>query len=100
MTNNNTFVLQEVIDDLVDSTKSLTSPLMKLNYFGRLIKNDELIRFTNNELNGYKNAEIELPDYRKATGNLLVDIQIGWNKHVVPLPVVMIEEKYREPFKY
>jgi hypothetical protein len=40
---------------------------MKLNYFGRLIKNDELIRFTNNELNDYKNVETELPDFRKAT---------------------------------
>ena len=44
-----TFPLQEVIDDLVNTDKSLTSALMKLNYFGRLIKNDELIHYTNNE---------------------------------------------------
>ena len=46
-----TFLLQEVIDDLVNTEKSLSSPLMKLNYFGRLVKNQELIDYTQNELN-------------------------------------------------
>lgn len=37
-----TFLLQEVIDDLVNTDKSLSAPLTKLNCFGRLIKNQEL----------------------------------------------------------
>jgi len=49
-----TFLLQEVVDDLVNNDKSLSAPLMKLNYFGRLIKNQEIIDYTKNELNGYR----------------------------------------------
>lgn len=35
----NTFLLQAVIDDLVNTDKSLSPPLIKLNYFAKLIKN-------------------------------------------------------------
>ena len=59
-----TFLLQQVIDDLVNTDKSLSAPLIKLNYFSRLIKNQELIDYTQNELNGYKEKEA-IPAYRK-----------------------------------
>lgn len=49
-----TFLLQEVIDDLVNTDKSLSAALMKLNYFGKLIKNQELVEYTQSELNGYR----------------------------------------------
>lgn len=38
MENEKNFILQEVINDLMDADTSLLGPLMKLNYFGRLIK--------------------------------------------------------------
>ncbi len=43
MSTPNTFVLQEVIDELVNTDKSLVSALMKLKYFALLIKNDNLL---------------------------------------------------------
>lgn len=95
-----TFVLQEVIDDLINSEKSLTSPLMKLNYFGRLIKNQELINYTNNELNGYKGKEKEIPEYRKTIATLHIDMQAYLNRHSGQLPISMIEEPFREALKY
>ncbi|MFZ4672644.1 MAG: hypothetical protein ACOYLT_11610 [Flavobacterium sp.] len=96
-----TFLLQEVIDDLVNTDRSLSSPLMKLNYFGKLIKNQELIEFTQNELNGYRDKPGLIPDYRRARGTLLVDFQAYYNQHLdKPLPVSMIDEKYRVVFEY
>lgn len=97
-----TFLLQEVIDDLVNTDKSLSSPLMKLNYFAKLIKNERLIGFTQNELNGYRNILDELiPDYRKAFATLLVDFQTRtYQQKDQPLPISMIDENFRKTLEY
>lgn len=96
-----TFLLQEVIDDLVNTDKSLSSPLMKLNYFSKLIKNQELIDYTQNELNGYSQTPDKIPSYRKAKGTLYIDCQAHIHQHLgKELPVSMLDEKYRELFKY
>lgn len=95
-----TFPLQEVIDDLVNTDKSLSSALMKLNYFGRLINNEELIYFTNNELNGYKGKEQEIPDYRKTIANLHIEMQAYQTRHSGQLPISMLEEPYRSALQF
>jgi hypothetical protein len=94
-----TFLLQEVIDDLVNTDKSLSAPLMKLNYFGRLIKNQELIEYTRNELNGYADKD-SVPSYRRAIGTLYIDMQAFYNRHSGQLPISMIDEPYREALRY
>jgi AbiTii len=81
MSSLNTFVLQEVIDELVNTDKSLVSALMKLKYLAMLIKNETLLSYTNAELDGYKRGDKELPDYRRAPAKLLVDMQAGYNTH-------------------
>lgn len=95
-----TFVLQEVIDDLINFDKSLTSPLMKLNYFGRLIGNQELITYTNNELNGYRGKENDIPEYRKTIATLHIDMQAYVHRHSGQLPISMLEEPYRETLRF
>lgn len=94
-----TFLLQEVIDDLVNTEKSLSSPLIKLNYFAKLIKNQKLIDYTENELQGY-NANPELiPEYRRALGTLIVDLQTQFEKYLGnQLPISMIDDRYRSNF--
>lgn len=95
-----TFLLQEVIDDLVNTDKSLSSPLMKLNYFAKLIKNQELIDYTQNELTGYRDRE-KVPDYRKTLSTIYVDLQAYIHKHPNnPLPISMIDKEYQETFRY
>lgn len=78
--NSNTFLLNKVINDLVDAEKSLINALMKLNYFGRITTNAELIDYTLNEIKGYS-VNSNLPDYRKIGARLFVDFQAGWNSH-------------------
>lgn len=94
-----TFLLQEVIDDLVNTKKSLSASLMKLNYFGRLIKNQELIDYTQNELNGYRDQE-NVPDYRRTIGTLFIDMQISIHRNSGQLPVSMLEKPFRDALKY
>lgn len=99
MTQNN-FILQEVIDDLINSEKSLVGPLMKLNYFGRLTKNRELVNFTNSEINGYKQQDSEVPPYRKTPGTLMVDTQAYMNRHMLTVPVSLLDAPFNEALKY
>ncbi|MFC4686582.1 hypothetical protein ACFO4P_06505 [Epilithonimonas pallida] len=94
-----TFPLQEVIEDIINTEKSLSAALIKLNYFGRLINNEELISYTNKELNGYSPSD-EVPEYRKAVGMLRINLQAGWNRHNGILPVSMLEKPYNEVFQY
>jgi hypothetical protein len=94
-----TFIIEEVIADLVDSKKSLVDPLMKLQYFAQLTDNNELLDFVLAELNGYKGKEF-LPDYRTLGAIIKVDIQMGLEvHHDKELPVEMLSEKHRDAFR-
>lgn len=94
-----TFPLQEVIEDIINTDKPLSSALMKLAYFGRQIDNQELINYTNKELNGYATND-DVPVYRKAPGTLKIVLQAHLNRHSVDLPASMLEDPYNETFKY
>lgn len=97
---NNTFVLNNVINDLIDAEKSLINPLMKLNYFGRLTKNTELTEYTLNEIKGYS-ATSNLPEYRKIGSRLFVDFQAGWNSHPnKEIPILGLEKDMQEFCKH
>lgn len=98
MAESRTFLLQQVIDDLLNPELSLEAPLLKLNYFARLVKNSKLQQFTDLEINGYRNAE--LPDYRLGRAKLMVKLQAGYHEHVKELPIPMIEETYQQKMKY
>lgn len=100
MSTSKTFILQEVIDDLVNDEKSLVSPLMKLLYFGQRIKNQQLIEYVSKELNGYKDAKDDVPSYRKTPGSVIMNLQTGWNNHEVNMPISLIEEPLRSLVKH
>jgi hypothetical protein len=93
------FPLQEVIDDLVDTNKSISAPLIKLNYFGKLIKNSELIEYTKSELNGYLKKE-EVPSYRKTLAILYITIQGFSSDEELQLPISMLDEELRNAFEF
>jgi len=94
MENEKNFILQEVINDLMDADTSLLGPLMKLNYFGRLIKNQELTDFTSKEIKGYE-ARDELPDYRKTMQRLIAHVRGYMIEQDVEVPISMLEEPYK-----
>lgn len=98
------FLLQEVIDDLIDTEKSLSKPLMKLLYFGKLIHNQELIDYTRNELEGYNinatenNLDLSnIPEYRKTIANFYVDFRFGIISHYNnTFPISLLPEKLKD----
>ncbi|HCN85273.1 MAG TPA: hypothetical protein DIT07_16885 [Sphingobacteriaceae bacterium] len=98
MSESHIFVLQQVIDDLLNTNSSLESALLKLNYFARLIKNEELLQFTDLEINGYK--EVELPQYRKAISTLTAKMQAWQTYHTGEIPISMLEEPFNETLRY
>lgn len=96
---NHNFLLQEVIDELINTDKSLQGPLMKLNYFGRLTKNQKFINFTTNEMKGYE-ADVEVPEYRKTIAKLMVTAQSYFiDSTEVEIPISAIKEM-RKNFTY
>lgn len=56
-------LIQDIINDLVDSGKSLTSPLLKTKVLATKLKNKELLDWVDGELAGYDD-ESSLPRYR------------------------------------
>lgn len=95
------FLLQEVINDLVNLDVSLSAPLIKLQYFGRLIKNQELIDYAKCELTGYRECDKEnIPSYRRTIGTLYIDLQTYNHIQTEKLPVSMLEEPFRTEFQF
>jgi hypothetical protein len=98
MSNNHIFFLHEVINDLIKTDGSLEPALFKLNYFARLIKNQELLNYTDSEINGYKGKEP--PEYRKAIATLTVTLQAGGYSHIKEVPISMLEEPLNTKLLY
>lgn len=93
------FLLQEIVDNLINTKESLSEALIKLNYFGRLTKNTELINYTNNELNGYRDKDL-IPNYRKTIATLYIYMQNRSNTQREILPISMLKEPYRSSLQY
>lgn len=92
------FILDTVVRELLNSDKSPVSPLMKLNYFGLITKNSELVDFTDNEINGYNHNVEDIPEYRYTRPHLLVEINAGDYQHKKEVPISMLEEPFRTKF--
>lgn len=73
---------------------------MKLNYFAKLIKSQDLLEYTNSELTGYKISEENIPFYRRTIATLHVDMQIHVHRHSAELPIIMIEEPFQTAVRY
>jgi len=95
----NNFILQEVIDELVDPNKSLSGPLLKLYYFGRLIKNQELINFTSKENKGYDPND-EIPQYRKTRPKLITSVKNRFYDQSLEIPTSMLEPPFNKGLEF
>lgn len=98
MNDNHTFLLQQVIEDLLNGDHSLEIPLLKLNYFARLVKNEKLLRYTELEINGYKNETP--PKYRQTIAKLTVVLQKGYESITSELPISNLEAPFNTQLQY
>ena len=67
-------LIKNIIEELIQTETSLSSPLFKTKFLATKIENNELLEWVNNELNGYKVEKNELnekvPEYRKTGATL------------------------------
>ncbi|MFY0482436.1 hypothetical protein ACI6PS_07495 [Flavobacterium sp. PLA-1-15] len=79
--------ITNIINELTDTESSLASSLLKIKVLGVRLNNQELVNWTNNEIEGYTDGS-PLPIYRKYSCNVVGNIQNGnWNltNHFLPL---------------
>jgi hypothetical protein len=86
-------IIEQIIEELSDSDKSLTNPLLKTKILASRIGNKELMDWTNKELSGY--SVEELPDYRYGKSNLMCTMHQGFNvQENVPLPLMVFPKEF------
>ena len=62
-------LIHEIINELIDTDKSISSPLLKTKVLASRLQNDVLLNWVSYELKGYHTGG-DLPDYRKYSGNI------------------------------
>ncbi len=82
-------IIEQIIGELSDTTLSLTNPLLKTKILAARIGNQDISRWVNDELTGYKGDN--LPEYRIGRANVTCTIQQGYNiQHNVPFPFMTL----------
>ncbi|HCH7930728.1 TPA: hypothetical protein NHU00_000620 [Proteus mirabilis] len=71
-------ILIEIQNDCINSKVQLSDLLRKCLYLAHKIKNENFIRWVNDELNGYKNTD-EIPEYRILNCVVKGDFTDGYN---------------------
>jgi hypothetical protein len=85
-------LINDIINELVDTDKSINSPLLKTKVLASRLQNKELLDWVTNELKGYENDE-DLPKYRIYRGNLTgtyINGTMQYNNQ--PIPTIGMNE--------
>lgn len=80
-------LISDIINELVDSEKSISSPLLKTKVLASRLQNHELLSWVNNELGNYTDS-MNLPEYRKF-GCHLIGVHINGNTKYTNQPVLV-----------
>jgi hypothetical protein len=92
-------LISNIINELVDSEKSIASPLLKTKVLASRLKNTELLNWVNSELKGY-DFEDDLPDYRKCVGQISGTYINGhYQVNDQPLPTAGLNSKLEEAIR-
>lgn len=83
----------KLINELVDTDKSINSPLLKTKVLASRLQNKELLDWVTNELKGYE-KDGDLPKYRKYQGNLTGTYINGTTQYNnQPIPTIGMNEE-------
>ena len=88
-------IINELINELADKSSHLTDVLIKTKILAFQLKNQKLITWLDNELNGYKNED--LPEYRKLACQIIGTLSNGFHRvKNFPIPLFGIDDKLRD----
>lgn len=90
--------ITDMISDLIDSEKSITSPLLATKVLATKLRNNELLEWVNNELNGYSK---DLPPYRRCVGAVTGNYINGtYQFNNQPFQTDLVPENVQDWFTY
>ena len=93
-------LISDIINELVDSEKSINSPLLKTKVLAHRIGNNELYEWASKELGGYQNDDEEVPSYRVRQGAIVGTFRNGNTQYNhQPLLTSGINKDLRESLK-
>jgi len=88
-------LVDELIDELSDKNNRLTDILIKSKILAYKLKNDELKKWIESELNGYPDGDV--PDYRIIPCQIIGSISNGFQRASrYPIPLLNIEKKLQQ----
>ncbi len=79
-------LINDIINELIDTDKSISSPLLKTKVLASRLQNEALLNWVSNELKGYDNTS-QLPEYRKYQANITgtyINGNMQYNDQPVP----------------
>lgn len=89
-------LMDEIIDELSSSEKSLTEALLKTKVLLHKIGHKELTEWINNELNGYSEKS-HLPEYRILPAQVLANAEnVAYQFNAHPIPLSHLSKQQRE----
>lgn len=89
-------LVNDIINELIDSEKSISSPLLKTKVLASRLQNEVLLNWVSKELKGYENTN-ELPPYRKYRGNITgtyINGSMQYNNQ--PVPTAGLKNEFEE----
>lgn len=89
-------LINDIINELVDTEKTINSPLLKTKVLASRLQNEVLLNWVSNELKGYELAG-DLPDYRKYNGNFTgtyINGNLQYNDQ--PVPTIGLKREFEE----
>lgn len=88
-------IIDDLIDELTDKTNLLTDILIKTKVLAFKLKNAELTKWIDNELNGYEDGL--LPEYRKLSCQIMGTVSNGFQRaNNFPIPLYGIDEELKQ----
>lgn len=92
-------LISDIINELIDTDKSISSPLLKTKVLATRVKNSELLSWVNNELNGYE-THLNIPVYRKGVGIITGTYLNGFHQfNNQPIPLGGLPSDVEESFR-
>lgn len=93
-------LISNIIKELLDTEKSISSPLLKTKVLASRLKNNELLNWVTNEPKGYNNND-NLPQYRVHKGTITrtyINRNLQYNDQ--PVPTIGMNEYWLKLIHY
>ncbi|CAM1364017.1 AbiTii domain-containing protein [Tenacibaculum xiamenense] len=90
-------LISQIINELIESEKSINGALLKTKVLASRIQNKELLDWVNRELNGYSSTK-DLPEYRKNITSYLKGNYVNGNVKYTnqPIPTIGLDEIFQK----